>query len=457
MTDERTKRRLAAILAADVVGYSGLMETDEAGTLAGLKALRRDVFEPKTKQFGGRIFKTTGDGALVEFSSAIDAVNSAIAVQKTITEDQGIRLRIGISLGDVIVEGDDLYGNGVNIAARMEALAEPGGICISANVGEHLKGGGDVELEDLGACEVKNIAEPANVFRVLLAPRSAPPSVSLSDQEIRFCTAPDGTRIAYSVLGAGTPVVIVTNWLTHLELDWKMPVRQALIEMLASNHLVVRYDARGNGLSDWEVDDISFEASVGDLTAVVDAVGLDRFALIGQSQGAAVAAAYAARHPDQVTHLSLYGGYARGRRMRGSEGQIAESEAFVTMIREGWGKDTDAYVRMFGSFFMPDADADQLAGFTYLQRNATPPENAARIQLAIDNIDISDELAGVVAPTLVLHVRGDARAPFEEGRRMAAAIPGARFVLLEGRNHAMLAGEPALQRYLDEIDAFLRD
>ena len=143
--------------------------------------------------------------------------------------------------------------------------------------------------------------------------------------------------------------------------------------------------------------------------------------------------------------------------MRGSEGQIAESEAFVTMIREGWGKDTDAYVRMFGSFFMPDADADQLAGFTYLQRNATPPENAARIQLAIDNIDISDELAGVVAPTLVLHVRGDARAPFEEGRRMAAAIPGARFVLLEGRNHAMLAGEPALQRYLDEIDAFLRD
>ena len=142
--------------------------------------------------------------------------------------------------------------------------------------------------------------------------------------------------------------------------------------------------------------------------------------------------------------------------MRGSEGQIAESEAFVTMIREGWGKDIDAYVRMFGSFFMPDADSDQLAKFTYLQRTATPPENAARIQLAIDSLDISSELSNITAPTLVLHVREDARSSFDEGRRMAAAIPGARFVPLDGRNHAMLAGEPALQRYLNEIDGFLR-
>ncbi len=142
--------------------------------------------------------------------------------------------------------------------------------------------------------------------------------------------------------------------------------------------------------------------------------------------------------------------------MRGSEGQIAESDAFITMIREGWGKDLDAYVQMFGSFFMPDANVEQLAGFTEFQRKATPPENAARIQLALDRIDISDELTNITAPTLVLHLRGDARAPFEEGLRMAAAIPGARFVPLEGNNHAMLPGEPALLRYLDEIDRFLR-
>ena len=248
---------------------------------------------------------------------------------------------------------------------------------------------------------------------------------------------------------------MVANWVTHLELDLAFGSRRALIESIAPEHLFVRFDARGNGLSDWEVNDISFEAFVMDLTTVIDALGLDRFALIGHSQGASVAAAYAARHPDRVTRLVLNGSYARGRRMRGSEGQIAESEAFITMIREGWGKQLDAYVRMFGSFFMPDANADQLAGFTDFQRKATPPENAARIQFAIDSINISNELSNITAPTLVLHVREDARAPFEEGRRMAAAIPGARFMPLEGRNHSMLVGEPAFQRYLDEIEGFL--
>ena len=465
MAEQSIQRRLAAILVADVVGYSRLMGEDEAGTLSRLKALRRDVFEPKLKQHGGRIFKTTGDGALVEFASATEAVRSAIEIQRTlakrdadVAEGEPITLRIGISLGDVIVEGRDLYGNGVNIAARMEGLAEPGGICISGNVQEHLRTDSEISLQDLGACEVKNIADPVNVYRVLLGPRpaEAAPSISPGDQVIRFCMTPDGVQIANATIGQGPPVIIVANWLTHLELDWVLPSRRGLVERLAPNHLVVRYDARGSGLSDWEVDDISFEASVVDLTAVINDLGLDHFALLGLSQGAAIAAAYTARHPDRVTHLALYGGYARGRRKRGSEGQIAESEAFITMIREGWGKDLDAYVRMFGSFFMPDANADQLAGFIDLQRKATPPENAARIQLAIDSIDISNELPNITVPTLVHHAREDARAPFEEGRRMAAAIPGARFVPLESRNHVLLAGEPALQRFLDEIQEFFR-
>ena len=465
MAEERVQRRLAAILAADVVGYSRLMGEDEAGTLSRLKAIMRNVFEPKTKQNGGRIFKMTGDGALVEFASAAGAVRSAIDIQRAvaewgahISEGEPIVLRIGISLGDVIVEGSDLYGNGVNIAARLEALAEPGGICISGNVQEHLKNDDEFRLQDLGTCNVKNIADPVKLYQVNMKPDQldVSPEISVGNQVIQFCRTPDGVQIANTTIGQGPPVIFVANWLTHLELDWQLPSRRAIMEMLARNHLLVRYDARGNGLSDWEVDDISFEASVGDLTAVIHDLDLDKFALIGQSQGAAIASAYAARHPDKVTHLVLYGGYARGRRMRGSEGQIAESEAFITMIREGWGKQMDAYVRMFGSFFMPDANADQLAVFTDFQRKATPPENAARIQLAIDSIDISNELSNIITPTLVLHVRDDARAPFEEGRRMAAAIPGARFVPLEGRNHVMLVGEPALKRYLDEIEGFLR-
>jgi len=282
------------------------------------------------------------------------------------------------------------------------------------------------------------------------------PSFSVADQEIKFCKSPDGVQIAHSTLGQGPPVVIVVNWLTHLELDWQLPSRRAMFEMLAPNYTVVRYDARGNGLSDWEVNDISFEASISDLIAVISDLGLDQLALLGQSQGAALAAAYAARHPGNVTHLILYGGYARGRRMRESEGQIAESDAFITMIRQGWGKGVGPHVQMFGTFFMPDADADQLAGFTKFQGAATPPENAARIQLAIDSIDISEELSNITTPTLVLHVREDARAPFDEGRRLAAAISGAHFVPLEGRNHVLLVGDPAHQRYLDEIDKFLR-
>jgi adenylate cyclase len=175
MAEERVQRRLAAILAADVVGYSRLMEDDEAGTLNRLKALRRELFVPTTERFGGRIFKVTGDGALAEFASSVDALNSAVSVQRALAdrnarlpENQRIELRVGISLGDVIVEGDDLYGRGVNIAARMEGLAEPGGICISGNVHETVRGTAGLVFKDLGNQEVKNIANPVHAFGVHL-------------------------------------------------------------------------------------------------------------------------------------------------------------------------------------------------------------------------------------------------------------------------------------------------
>ena len=167
MTDARLIRRLAAIVAADVVGYSRLMEADEAGTLSRLKELRRDVFDPTTERYGGRIFKNTGDGALAEFPSAVDAVQCMVDIQRTLvarnvelSEDRRFLLRVGISLGDVIVEGDDLYGNGVNVAARMETLAETGGICVSGNVHEHVAGAIDLRFEDLGPQQVKNLIQP---------------------------------------------------------------------------------------------------------------------------------------------------------------------------------------------------------------------------------------------------------------------------------------------------------
>ena len=456
MGDQPIQRRLVAVLAADVAGYTRLMERDTDGTVAAWQAARQEVIKPTVAGHSGKIVKLTGDGFLIEFSTVQDAVNCAIAMQRGLASSS-LDFRMGVNLGDIVDDGEDIHGEGVNVAARLEGLADPGGICISGDVYNQVRNRIEANYEDMGRQEVKNVSAPVRIYKLLSLDKetNAAPSDVTIDQSIQFCSATDGVQIAYSTLGKGPPVIVVSNWLTHLEFDLKSASRRALVERIVPNFQVIRYDARGNGLSDWDVDDISFEASVGDLSALISALGLDRFALLGQSQGAAIAAAYAARHPDNVTHLILYGGYARGRRKRGSEGQIAESDALIALIREGWGKDIDAYVQMFGTFFMPDANAEQLSVFTNLQRKATPPENAARIHLALDNIDISGELSNITAPTLVLHVREDARAPFDEGRRMAAAIAGARFVPLEGRNHALLEGEPALLRYLDEIEGFL--
>ncbi|SHK49065.1 Adenylate cyclase, class 3 [Shimia gijangensis] len=464
MAQFQGQRKLAAILAADVVGYSRLMALDELGTHSRLKSVLAELFRPTVKRHGGRIFKMMGDGALVEFTSVNQAVDCAVELQTLLekeeqqdSEDVAIKMRIGISLGDVIVAGTDLFGNGVNVAARMESLAEPGSVCISGNVREHLNNSDTIKLIDLGPCLVKNIPQPVQVFQVRRNQEMLKtPAKTLSfKQDIQFCETPDGVQIAYATTGEGPPVVSVSNWLTHLELDVQIPMRREFVRVLSPNKQVIRYDARGSGLSDREVEDFSLNSSVLDLTTVIDALGLEQVSLVGQSQGAAVAAAFAARNPNRVNKMVLCGGYARGRRMRGSKGQIAESDAFITLIREGWGKELDAYVRMFGAFFMPDANADQLSAFTNLQRKATPPENAASIQLAIDSIDISTELSNVQASTLVFHVREDARAPFEEGRRMAAGIPNARFIPLEGRNHVMLADDPSLERFLNEVSRFL--
>ncbi|MGI9479048.1 MAG: alpha/beta fold hydrolase [Hyphomicrobiaceae bacterium] len=488
------ERRLAAIMLTDIVGYSRLIGLDEEGTIARQRAHEEDVIVPKIAAYGGRIVKKTGDGLLVEFPSVVDAVRCAVDVQSELAgcetdvpEERRIHHRIGINLGDIVIDGDDILGDGVNIAARLEGLAKPGGICISGTVHDHLLGKLDAEFDDAGKQTVKNVPRPVRVwhwrpkegvtdqFEVAqnrsdnvkvpsistpnkeIGDQSTQHPVSREDQKIGFCRTADGVTLAYATVGQGSPVLFVQSWLTHLELDWDLPVRRHMYQALGQDHLVIRFDARGSGLSDSAPPEMTFETTLSDLAAVIDAIGFDQIALIGTSQGAASAAAYAARYPEKVRRLVLYGGYARGRRMRGSASQAAESEAFITLIREGWGKSIDAYIRMFGSFFMPDANDKQMAAFTEFQRQATSPENAARIRMAMDNIDITDELQNVQAPTLVLHVRDDAISPFEEGRQMAAAIPGARFIPLDGRNHAMLTNDTALKRYSTKVVAFLRD
>ena len=276
------------------------------------------------------------------------------------------------------------------------------------------------------------------------------------EQQIRFCTTADGVRVAYATIGEGPPLVKAANWLSHLEFDWRSPVWRHWTEELSRDHMLVKYDERGSGLSDWEVEDFSFESWVRDLESVIDAAGLARVALLGISQGGAVAISYAVRHPERVSHLILYGAYGEGWGVR-SSGRFSreEREALITLTRHGWGRDNPSYRQVFTTSFMPDATLEQANWFNDLQRISTSPENAARLMQVTRDIDIRPLLARVEAPTLVLHARGDERVPYDQGRLLAAAIPGARFVPLESRNHILLEHEPAWASFLREVRTFL--
>lgn len=283
-----------------------------------------------------------------------------------------------------------------------------------------------------------------------------PPEPKNLRQDVRFCTASDGVQIAYSEVGSGPPLVKTANWLNHLEYDWDSPLWRHALHALASENLLVRYDQRGNGLSDWEVDDISFDAWVTDLETVVDAAGLESFSILGLSQGCSVAVAYAVRHPERVSSLVLHGGYTRGRNKRGQALLDEQEAAMVDLIRTGWGQANPAFRQVFTSLICPDANQEQMDAFNEMQYRSTTPDNAVRIRDTTNQIEISDLAAQVSVPTLVTHSRDDGTVPFEEGRRLAASIPDATFLPLESRNHLILEHEPAWPRFVGEVNSFLQ-
>jgi pimeloyl-ACP methyl ester carboxylesterase/tRNA A-37 threonylcarbamoyl transferase component Bud32 len=279
---------------------------------------------------------------------------------------------------------------------------------------------------------------------------------SAIDQQIRFCTSADGVGLAYATTGSGPPLVKAANWLSHLEVDGKSPVWRHWIRELSRYHTLVRYDERGCGLSDWNVDEFSLDAWVRDLEAVVDALELERFPLLGISQGGPIAIAYATRHPERVSHLILHGSYARGVSQRGlSDQERDEREVMQSLIRVGWGKDHPAFRQVFTSLFIPDGTTEQMQWFNELQRVTSTPENAARLFAGFSVLDVCALARQVRAPTLVLHGTGDMRIPFAEGRLLASLVPGARFVPIESRNHLILESEPGWPRFLREVRSFL--
>ncbi len=277
-------------------------------------------------------------------------------------------------------------------------------------------------------------------------------------QQIRFCRSRDGAQVAMATMGRGPPLVRTAHWLSHVEHDAESPVWAHWLQALSRDRTLVRYDQRGCGLSDQAPPRMSFESWVDDLDAVVQANGLTRFPLFGMSQGGAIAIAYAARHPERVSHLVLFGAYGQGVLRRAASDQAREeAETLVKLIRLGWGRDNPAFRQVFTSQFIPEGTREQHQWFNELERRSATPENAAAVVETLYRLDVTAEAAKIAVPTLILHSREDARVPFEEGKRLATLIPGARFVPLASRNHVLLRDEPAWPIFLDALRDFLGD
>jgi pimeloyl-ACP methyl ester carboxylesterase/DNA-binding winged helix-turn-helix (wHTH) protein len=278
------------------------------------------------------------------------------------------------------------------------------------------------------------------------------------EQDIRFCTAADGTRLAYSVMGDGPPLVKAANWLTHLEYDLESPVWRHWHRDLSRHHRLLRYDERGCGLSDIDTDEFSVDAWVRDIETVVDAAGLDRFPLLGISQGGAVAVEFAVRHPERVTKLVLYGAFARGPALRArTPEQERQAALMIELAALGWGRREPVFRQVFTMSFLPQGPPEQWAAFDALQTRTTTTANAVRFLEAFNAVDVEESAARVRIPTLVLHARRDQLLPMAEGMRMAQLIPHSRFVSLDSPNHLLLGDEPAWARFVEQVESFLGD
>ena len=274
-------------------------------------------------------------------------------------------------------------------------------------------------------------------------------------QQVRFCETADGVRLAYAISGKGPPFVRAPHWFSHLEHDWTNPAMRHWVEQLSQRYTLLRFDQRGTGLSDREVPEISTEAHVRDLECVIDAAGFKSFALLGISQGAAFAVGYTARHAERVSHLVIYGGFLRGWAKRGSPPALLEErETQIKLIELGWGRDDPSFRQIFTAQFMPDASLEAIRGFNDYMPLTSSAKAAAAIFANNGFIDVQEEARRIRCPTLVLHGRGDLRIPFEEGRLAASTIPGARFVMLQTRNHLLTPEEPAWSEFLDTLAAF---
>jgi class 3 adenylate cyclase/pimeloyl-ACP methyl ester carboxylesterase len=438
MATQEVKRKLTAILNADVKGYSRLMGEDEKGTVRTLNAYK-EVMTGLIQHHHGRVVDAPGDNLLAEFASVVDAVECAVEIQKELKtrnaelpENRRMEFRIGINLGDVVEEEGKIFGDGVNIAARMESLADGGGICISGTAYDQVENKLGLGYESLGERTVKNIAKPVRVYRVLMEPGTFAPT-DMIDQHIQFCTTIDSVRIAYSMVGQGPFLVFPPAWVSHLQLQWEHPFTREYLEKGTRNQTFLLYDRHGCGLSERNRTEFTLESEVRSLEAVIDHLKLKRFALFGFSCGGPVAIAYAIKYPRRVSHLILFDSYARGEAITTEEFK----KSFTSLIRSAWGVGSKALADMF----LPGGDVSALKWVTRLQRESATAEMAAKLLDLTYNLDVTDLLPRLRVPTLVIHRKGCKAIPFHLGREMASMIPNSRFVPLEGSIHLPFFGD----------------
>ena len=461
------KRKLLAVVAADMVGFSRLVENDEISILSRQKEYFNEIIEPEIKKFHGEIIKTTGDGFLATFVSSLDAVESTTNIQKIInfrektqSNDKRIWYRIGINIGDVVLDDGDIFGNSVNIASRLESIADAGDVCITSEIFQNIKNLKSFEISHLGEQYLKNISQKVDVYKIKINHEEHNQNkenelLTEANQEIRYCSSKDNTIIAYAKVGNGPPLLKAPNFMSSLEHDWRSPIWTHLYRFLAEGHTLVRFDQRGNGSSDLEPLEITFNSFVEDMEAVVNESKIDKFPILGVSQGCAVSIAYAIRNPNKVSHLILIGGFSRGKGQRGDPSYEEKSKMEQTMILSGWEDENPAFRQYFTTSMIPEGSKEQMDSFNNIMKITTSAKNAAKISSVNDQIDVSDILLKLEVPTLIFHCTDDARVPISEGKFMAANIKNSKFVPIKSKNHVLLETEQGWDLFKEEVTKFL--
>lgn len=493
-------RSLAAILFTHIVGYTAVAARSQTAALELCERHRKLVGE-SVARFRGRFFEEAGDESLSTFASAADAVACAMAVQEELASHGGPRLRVSIHLGEVEEQDGHLIGDAVKVARRIRRLAEPGGVCVSSPVWENVGNLAGLDASFLGDMSFEHLQEPLGVWALrgegLPAPTAsqrrtwlrlallgagalfllvavfasiqpAREAVVLGlvranavhvlpsyDQEIHFTESSDGVRLAWASIGEGPAVVNVAGWPSHLERGLGSPGNNVVVPALMGTHRVLVYDGRGFGLSEHGVADLSLEARVRDVEAVLDAAGVERASVIGISSAALPAVALAALRPERVERLLVYGAASRFGYSPSDPSVRARALALADLMRAGSDQTDPAFRHIFSSLFMPDADPFMVRVFDELQRVSGSPADIADFLEATIEIDIEELAPRVQAPTLIVHVRGDELVPDEEVRRLASLIPNAELLTFEGRNHLPMPGDAWAHASDDVIRDFM--